>query len=67
MTLNIIYSKMSKIYNGRNVVIKYYGNKIITTTYRGLKLIWQAIRSCFGKGFWDNSQPWNNDDSWNNG
>ena len=29
--------------------------------------VWQAIRSCFGKGFWTNNMPWKNNDGWKNG
>ena len=28
--------------------------------------LWSSIRSCFGKGYWDNNQPWDNDDAWSN-
>ena len=31
-----------------------------------LKLIWEAIRSCFGSGFWIKDRPWINDDAWKN-
>lgn len=46
---------------------RYFGNKIISSIYYGTKLIWEAISSCFGAGYWDNNKPWNNDDAWNNG
>lgn len=29
--------------------------------------VWQAIRSCFGRGFWSNSKCWKNTDKWHNG
>lgn len=32
----------------------------------GLRIVWQSIRSCFGKGFWINEKPWINDDAWKN-
>lgn len=44
----------------------YYGTKIITAIYKGAVLVWEAIRSCFGKGFWVNSAPWKNEDGWKN-
>lgn len=28
--------------------------------------VWQAIRSCFGRGFWLNDKPWSNKDVWKN-
>lgn len=43
-----------------------FGNKVITAVYKGTKLVWEAIRSCFGKGFWINTYSWDNEDSWKN-
>ena len=40
--------------------------KIIYAVYKGAKLIWQYIRSCFGSGFWVNKNPWINNDAWKN-
>lgn len=31
------------------------------------RMVWQAIRSCFGRGFWTNKMPWKNNDGWKNG
>lgn len=28
--------------------------------------LWQAVRSCFGSGFWVNEKPWINDEAWKN-
>lgn len=41
--------------------------KIVIAVRIGKKLIWEAINSCFGKGFWINEKPWNNSDAWRNG
>ena len=30
-------------------------------------MVWNAIRSCFGSGAWNNDAPWLNDEGWNNG
>lgn len=30
------------------------------------KSAWQAIRSCFGRGFWSNLKPFRNADGWRN-
>ena len=42
------------------------GNKPIQAIYKGIILLWQAIRSCFGSGFWVNEKPWVNDEPWKN-
>ena len=41
-------------------------NKNIAAVYQGARLIWQYIRSCFGRGYWINEKPWSNTDSWKN-
>ena len=40
-------------------------NKIIVSVYHGVHLVWEAILSCFGKGFWIDDKPWSDDDGWN--
>lgn len=44
--------------------------RVITKIYKEingeLKLIWEAIRSCFGSGFWINDRPWINNNAWKN-
>lgn len=52
--------------NNNEQILLYYGSKVITTVYKGLVLIWQAIKSCFGNGYWDNTKPWDNEDGWSN-
>lgn len=42
------------------------GRKAIAYVYEGLKLVWQAVRSCYGRGYWINDKPWLNDDGWKN-
>lgn len=52
--------------DGKEVVSIYKGSKAIAEVYKGAVLVWQAIRSCFGKGFWVNDSSWNNSDMWKN-
>lgn len=47
------------------VEVKYFGWAVIAICC-GAQVIWEAIRSCFGVGYWDNDQPWDNDDAWVN-
>lgn len=54
----------------------YKGSKEITVisiakisfsaVYKGGRLVWEAIKSCFGKGHWINDKPWNNQNGWEN-
>lgn len=38
----------------------------IQTVYHAGVVVWQAIRSCFGSGFWVNKKPWLNNEGWKN-
>lgn len=46
-------------------VLRAYG-KIIQGVYYGTKVVWQAIRSCFGAGWWVSEKSWINNESWKN-
>lgn len=55
------------IYKGnKEIVSAYHGKRAIAAIYKGTKLVWQAIRSCFGNGFWINKKPWINNEGWKN-
>lgn len=43
--------------------IRVYG-KVISSVRYGLHVVWQAIRSCFGAGYWRGDKPWVGDDAW---
>lgn len=47
--------------NGKKVAVEAY------TIVNGVaKLVWQAVRSCFGSGMWINNKPWLNNEGWRN-
>lgn len=52
--------------NKKEIIGLYKQGKAIQATYKGLYLIWQGIRSCFGSGGWINDKPWLNDEGWRN-
>lgn len=54
------------IKGGKELQARYYGKKEIQYIYKGLRLIWQAIKSCFGSGYWMSALPWKNDNGWKN-
>lgn len=41
-------------------------NTPIQAVYKGMCVVWEAIRSCFGNGMWINEKPWINTDAWKN-
>ncbi|MCS3176964.1 MFS transporter [Candidatus Bacteroides intestinigallinarum] len=52
--------------NGKEVTSIFKENRPIAIVYKGSRLVWEAINSCFGKGFWVNVKPWNNNEGWKN-
>ena len=42
------------------------GPKVISAVYQGFKLLWQYIKSCFGRGYWINDKMWSERDGWAN-
>lgn len=50
--------------NDSKLVQAVLNNKVVVSIYLGGKLLWEAINSCFGKGFWINNKPWNDKDKW---
>lgn len=57
---------MSRFWGSKEITARYLGQFVISTAYKGLQLIWQIVKSCFGGGFWNNKSPWNNGDGWKN-
>lgn len=41
-----------------------HDNQVIVYVYKGLQLVWQAVNSCFGAGFWDRTKGWSRTDGW---
>lgn len=57
---------MAIFFNGKDITSVNYGEKAVTAIYKGARLVWEAIRSCFGKGYWIDEHSWNNTDTWKN-
>ena len=55
------------LYKGnKEIDLIYCGRKAISATFQGARMVWQAVRSCFGSGLWINDKPWINDEGWRN-
>lgn len=50
--------------NDKELSERYHKGKVIEVVYKGAKLIWEAIRSCFGKGIWYEGKLWVEGDTW---
>lgn len=63
---------MSRIYNKKEITkiiyIKNGVKRALSATYHikdGVrKLVWQAVRSCFGSGKWIGNKPWVGTEKW---
>ena len=61
-----LYINERNITDNRQVNTIYKGHEVVQAVYQGLKLIWQYIKSCFGRGYWINDKPWSDRDAWAN-
>ena len=50
----------------KEISVIEYNDRVLSFIYRKGILVWQAIRSCFGAGFWVNSNPWFNNEPYKN-
>ena len=53
------------IRRGDREITGIYGRgRIVTAVYRGARLVWSAVSSCFGAGLWQGGKRWNRGDGW---
>lgn len=57
---------MSIVTKNKYVESVYIGKRAVSTIYKGSVKVFEAIKSCFGKGYWVNEKPWLNNDVWKN-
>lgn len=38
--------------------------KAVQSLYVGAILVWEAVSSCFGSGYWREMLPWKDNDAW---
>ena len=49
---------------GKEITGAYIGRLALSAVYAGAKLVWSAVSSCFGSGFWRGDKPWSRTDGW---
>lgn len=52
------------IKNNKTVVARYFNKRTIVAVYKGARLIWEYLVSCFAKGYWMDDKPWTDDAGW---
>ena len=50
--------------NGKEISKWSLGSKPIQFLALGAKVIWEAVRSCFGSGKWIGNKPWVGKEKW---
>lgn len=50
--------------NRKEITEIYLGSIPISEVYVGNKLVWMAVRSCFGSGVWIEQKPWLDNEKW---
>lgn len=50
----------------KEVVDIHVDRKAGTMLYKGRTLVWEAVKSCFGRGMWINGKGWVSADAWRN-
>lgn len=51
-------------HQGRETAAAYAAGRALSMIYAGARLVWQAIRSCYGAGLWQAAKPWSRTDPW---
>ncbi len=55
---------MPIIKNHRELIARYKGSRAVQAVYKGYRLVWMAVRSCFGSGAWIGDKPWLGNEGW---
>lgn len=50
----------------KEITSVFFGSKPVSAIYHGGVKVWEAVKSCFGKGFWEEEYPWSDEDAWKN-
>jgi len=62
----MIYYQGDKELAAKERMVHVHRWQIVQEIYKGARLVWTAVRSCFGAGYWLNDKPWLNDEAWKN-
>lgn len=52
-------------HNTFTIIGARHNGYVVTAICHMGRLVWEAVSSCFGKG-WNNDLGWNDDDGWSN-
>ena len=50
---------------GHKEVVAYsIGKRVVSAIYAGSRLVWLAVSSCFGAGYWIRTKGWSRKEAW---
>lgn len=49
---------------GKEITAVYVGSRVVTAVYAGALMVWTAVSSCFGAGYWQRIKRWSRTDGW---
>lgn len=49
---------------GKEITGVHIGKRALSAIYVGTRMVWSAISSCFGSGYWHGNKPWSRTDGW---
>ena len=52
--------------DNKDVTFIAQGTRAVQAVYKGVVLVWQSVRACFGSGAWIDGKPWLNNENWKN-
>lgn len=52
------------IFNFKETTAIMAASRAMSAVYYGTRLVWQAVRSCFGSGVWVSHKPWLGQEKW---
>lgn len=55
---------MGIVIGNKTLVARMKGTVAAQAVYRGVRLVWMAVRSCFGSGVWLDEKPWLDEEVW---
>lgn len=50
--------------NGKRVERAWIGGKPVAMLLTATRKVWEAVRSCFGSGFWREAKAWSETEKW---
>lgn len=51
-------------FNGKNISAIFFNGKRIAAVYTIAGKVWEAVRNCIARGYWQHGHPWQHGTGW---